>query len=91
MFDAKATNTAPLIIGLDRTTLKHSLNVLATFDTPPNVDTETSGKSRLRPLYTNNTDIIGVQSKGNDISATESNYLSLTEESILPVWCTMCS
>lgn len=33
-FDAKAAKTAPLIIGLDRSTVKHSLNVLATFNTP---------------------------------------------------------
>ena len=60
LFNARINGTAPLIIGLDRTTVKHSLNVLSSFNSVV----------LPRPTYTDNIDIIGLQSKGNDISAT---------------------
>lgn len=60
LFNARINGNAPLIIGLDRTTVKHSLNVLSSFNSVV----------LPRPTYTDNIDIIGLQSKGNDISAT---------------------
>jgi hypothetical protein len=60
LFNAKANGTAPMIIGLDRSTVLHSINVLSSFN---------SGIT-TRPTYTDYFDVIGVQSRGNDISAT---------------------
>jgi hypothetical protein len=60
LFKAKANGTAPLIVGLDRSTVLHSMNVLSSFNSA----------LTTRPTYINNFDIIGMQSRGNDISAT---------------------
>ena len=77
-----ADESKPLLIGPDRTETTHTLNVLNSF----NADTW-----YIRPEYESQIDIVGTQSRYIDSSATEKNYLALSNDSNRQAWCTMCS
>jgi len=70
------------IIGPDRGTTKHSINVLSSFH---------EDVSYIRPDYKALVDIVGTQTRLADPTAKESNYKILSESGLGDAWCTMCS
>ena len=73
--------SAPQIIGPDRGTVQHTVNVFSSFK---------EDVSYIRPDYKAYVDIIGTQSSLGDATAREENYKLLSGEGLEAAWCTMC-
>ena len=72
----------PKIIGPDRASVSHTMNVLSSFG---------ASSTYIRPYYESYIDIIGTQSRYVDSTATMHNYNALSNNSLRNAWCTMCS
>lgn len=79
---ALSDRETPKIIGPDRATLIHSMNVLNSFS---------GSVAYIRPAYEDYIDIFGSQSRYIDSTATKTNYLALSNNGVNNAWCTMCS
>lgn len=64
----------PVLIGPDRSTVKHTVNVLDSYG--PSLPTE---KKSLRRDYRQYVDIVGTQARYPDSTARLDNYLTLTQ------------
>lgn len=72
----------PKIIGPDRATVKHTVNVLESFS---------GSESFIRPKYKSRVDIVGTQARYPDQSATDYNFKTVSQNGLTTAWCTMCS
>ena len=78
--------TKPLLIGPDRSTVQHTINVLESYG--PSLSTE---KRSVRGDYRSFVDLVGTQARYVDDSARSANYLTMTQGQTVGVWCTLCS
>ena len=74
--------TLPKLIGPDRSTVLHTTNTLNSF----------KGEVEPRPNYLTQLDIVGTQSRGADISASEDGFTNLIAAAEgMDIWCTLCN
>jgi len=77
-----SSGSRPQIIGPDKASIRHTLNVLSSFG---------GGATYIRPDYSSYVDILGSQSRYVDSTATMHNFNELSNNGLTNAWCTMCS